>query len=228
MRKILRSSTLLLFAVAFAAACGSSTKKVSPTADLALAKSATLTAADLPGYFSKPYQQSSDLPASVKQNFAKCLNVSLTIFDDTPGAQKAHSPDFTKNSASVSSSVEIDSHASDIDKGWTELTAPGTAHCLEQLFQSAVKLSAPNGVTFGNTTVDKFDVGIGSRSIGYTAKFSATSQNRSLAFYVDLVFVPRDRAGIELDAFNVAQPFNRATEIALAQKMYDRIGTKAA
>jgi hypothetical protein len=49
----------------------------------------------------------------------------------------------------------------------------------------------------------------------------------SLVFYVDFVFVARDRAGIELDAFNVGKPFDRATEITLARKMYDRISTKA-
>jgi hypothetical protein len=222
-----RRSAILLVAALVLGACGGSTKKVDPAADLALAKAAALTAADLPSYFAKPFQQSSDIPVSVKKNFAKCLNVAVTIFDDIPGAQKVHSPDFTKNSASVSSSVEIDPKTSDVDKGWNELTKPGIARCLERLFQAAVKLSAPSGVTFGATTVTKFDVAVGSRSVGYAAKFSATSQRTAVVFYVDLVFVARDRAGIEVDASNVGQPFDRATEIALARTMYDRIGTKA-
>jgi hypothetical protein len=227
MIRMVRRTPILLVAVLVFGACGGSTKKVDPAADLAVAKTAALTAADLPSYFAKPFQKSSDIPISVKKNFAKCLNVAVTIFDDTPGAQKVHSPDFTRNSESVSSSVEIDPKASDVDKGWNQLTTPGVARCLQQLFQAAVKLSAPSGVTFGATTVTKFDVAVGSRSIGYTAKFSATSQSKALVFYVDFVFVARDRAGIEVDTSNVGQPFDRAAEIALARKMYDRIGTKA-
>jgi hypothetical protein len=227
MIRMLRRSAILLVAVLVLGACGGSTKKVDPAADLAVAKAAALTATDLPSYFAKPFQKSSDIPVLVKKDFAKCLNVAVTIFDDTLGAQKVHSPDFTKNSESVSSTVEIDPKTSDIDKGWNELTTPGIARCLQQLFQAAVKLSAPSGVTFGATTVTKFDVAVGSRSVGYTAKFSATSQRTALVFYVDFVFVARDRAGIELDAFNVGKPFDRATEIALARTMYDRIGTKA-
>jgi hypothetical protein len=228
MVRMCKRSTIVLVAVLALGACsGGSAKKVDPTADLALAKAAVLTAADLPSYFARPFQKSSDIPVSVKKDFAKCLNVAVTIFDDTPGAQKVHSPDFSKNSASVSSSVEIDPKTSDVDKGWNELTTPGITRCLQRLFQAAVTLSAQSGVTFGATTVTKFDVGIGSRSVGYAAKFSAASQGKAVVFYVDLVFVARDRAGIELDASNLAQPFDHSAEIALVRKMYDRVGTKA-
>lgn len=45
--------------------------------------------------------------------------------------------------------------------------------------------------------------------------------------YIDFLLVARDRAGIEVDTVRIDQPFNRATEIALARTMYDRVGTKA-
>ncbi len=96
MTRPFRSLVILLMSALLSGGCGGATKKVDPAADLALAKTAVLTAADLPGYSEKPHQESSDIPDSVKNDFAKCLNVDATFFDDTPGAQKANSSDFEK------------------------------------------------------------------------------------------------------------------------------------
>jgi hypothetical protein len=226
--RLLKTSAIVLVPALMLGACGSSTKKVDPAADLAVAKAAGLTAADLPGYKETPYKKSSDVPASVKKDFATCLHVKTTVLDDTPGAQKANSSDFDKGNATVSGSVEIDPKKSDIDTGWNALNKPGIERCLEQLFQAAVRLAAPSGgVTFGATSVTKFDVGVGKRSVGYSVKITASSQGVNVVFYADFVFVARDRAGIELDALNLSKPFSRAKEAALARAIYDRIGTKA-
>ena len=99
---------ILLLPALLLGGCGGGTTKVDPAADLALAKSAVLTGADLPGYSEKPHQESSDIPDSVKNDFAKCLNLDATIFNDTPGAQKVNSADFAKDRATVESSIEID------------------------------------------------------------------------------------------------------------------------
>ncbi|HEX4493615.1 MAG TPA: hypothetical protein VH914_20600 [Acidimicrobiia bacterium] len=221
-------ATCVVALVVALGACGSSAKHSGSASDLSAAKASVLTAADLPSYFAKPYQASNDTPVAVRQQFAKCLNVSTTIFDDTPGAQRAHSPVFTKNSSSLASSVEIDPKTSQIDQGWSELTNPKITQCLQQLFEATTKLSAPTGVTFGPTTVTKFSPGIGGRSIGYTAQLTATSGGTAMTFYVDLLFVARDRAGVELEAFSTGEPFDRTTETSLAKKMNDRIGDKAA
>ena len=104
------------------AACGGSAKKVDPAADLALAKSAVLTDADVPGYTGSPHTPSDDIPAAAKKEFATCMKAPTTIFDDAPGAQKADSPDFAKGQAQVSNSIEIDPKKSDVDKGWSQIS----------------------------------------------------------------------------------------------------------
>ncbi len=73
----------------------------------------------------------------------------------------------------------------------------------------------------------RFSVGFGNRSVGYAVMVPVSAQGNNVVVYDDELFVARDRAGIELSASNVGQPFDRAKEIALARTMYDRIGTKA-
>ena len=102
------SMFVLVSMLSFAACGGSSAKKVDPAADLALAKRVVLTKADLPGYTGKPHTKSDDLSSTQKKDFATCVGLPTTIFDDTPGAQNVDSPDFSKGRASVSDSVEID------------------------------------------------------------------------------------------------------------------------
>ncbi len=209
------------------AACGSSGSKADPAKDLKTAKAATLTSADLPAYSATPYQPSGDVPAAVKKRFAECVHEPTTVFDDTPGAQKAHSPDFRQREHTISATVEIDPKRSDIDKGWSQLSKPGIEPCLEQLFESAVKLSAPDA-TFANASATRFNVGVGDRSVGYEIKMDVTTQGETAPADVNLLYVARDRAGIDLIADNIGQPLDHASEIALVRKMYDRVGTKAA
>ena len=227
MRPVLRFAACVLAPVLVLCGCGGSTKKVDPAADLALANAASLTAADLSGYTATPYKNSGDIPGPVKTNFAKCLNTKSTIFDDTPGAQKVHSPDFKQGSATVSGSIEIDPKRSDIDSGWNTLAKSGFERCMQQLFDAIFTAAMPSGATVGDTTVTKFDVGIGRRSLGVEAKTSISYRGRAFTSYIDFLMVARDRAGIEIDTDQLNQPFNRATEIALARTVYDRIGTKA-
>jgi hypothetical protein len=221
---------VVLVALVALAACGGSAKKVDPAADLALAKSAVLTAADVPGYAGSPHTPSDDIPAAAKKEFAACMKAPTTIFDDAPGAQKADSPDFAKSQAQVSNSIEIDPKKSDVEKGWSQISKTEAAACLQKLFQSVITSGANNaqGVTFGPTSVARFDVGIGNRSVGYALKFSASGAGgKSAVFYADLVFLARDRAGLEFDFLDVDTPLNRSFETSLAQTVYDRVGTKA-
>jgi hypothetical protein len=209
-------------------ACGGDSKKVDPAADLATAKAAVLTAADLPGYAATPSTSSDDMPKSAKQEFAKCLHVKTSFFDTTPGAQNADSPDFDKDQSTVSASVELDPSRADITQGWNDLNKSEFARCFGQLFDSALRTSAPPRATFGTADVTRFSPQIGNHAIGYQVTIPVTTSGRDLTFYFDFLGVTRDRAGITLTALNVDQPFDRATEIALARKMYDRVGNRAA
>jgi len=227
-----RHSAIVLMTALVLGACGgstkaASTKKIDPVADRALAHAAVLTAADLSGYTANLFKKSGDIPESAIKQFAKCTNVGVTIFDDTPGAQAVHSPDFDKDRVSLSSSVQIDPTQSNVDQVWNEIRTAGVEPCLQQLLQAALKAAAPIGVKLGDTKLTKFKVGVGNRSVGYAATMSTSSHGGHLALYVDLLFVARNRARIDLTAFSDGLPFDRATEIALTRTMYDRIGTKA-
>jgi hypothetical protein len=223
----MRASAVSLLSFLMLYGCGGGTKKVDPVADLGVANASVLTTADLSGYAATPYQKSGDIPAAVKQDFATCLNAKVTIFDDTPGAQKAHSSDFKQGSTTVSSSVEIDPKRSDVDNGWNTIANPAFDRCAQQLFTAIFKLTLPSGATVGATTVTKFDPAIGNRSTGVEAKTSLSYRGRSFVSYIDFLLIARDRAAIEVDTVQLGEPFNRTTEIALARTMYDRVGTKA-
>jgi hypothetical protein len=226
-RRRRHSTVLLILPVLVLGACGGSAKKADPAADLAIAKASVLTKADLPGYSEKPYKKAGDVPDAVKRNFATCAGVEVTSFDDTLGAQKVHSSDFEKDRALVSSSIQIDPVKSHIDLAWSVLTKSGTDRCLLLLFEAILQIGAPSGAVFGATTITKFDPGVGDRSVGYAFKIPASAGTTNIVFYADLVFATRGRAAIQLTAFNLGLPFDRATEITLARAMYDRIGTAA-
>jgi hypothetical protein len=221
-------SILLLVSSLALAACGSSAKKVDPAADLALAKLALLTKADLPGYTGKPHTKSDDLSSTQKKDFATCVGLPTTIFDDTPGAQNADSPDFSKGQASASSSAEIDPKKGDIDTGWKQISAPGVGPCLRKLFEAVIKGDPefPKSVAL-DTSIEKFDVGIGSRSVGYAFTFTATGPGGTVVIYLDVIFLPRDRAGLDFEFSNVGTPPVRSFETALVRKVYDRVGSDA-
>jgi len=232
-RKGLRlPAVLIVVAVTALAACGGKAYKADPAADLALARRAVLTAADLPGYKSTPHTPDDDPPAGVKKDFATCLGTTTSIFDDTPGAQKADSPDFsggTGDVQSVSGSVEIDPKKSDIDRVWDPIAKPGAESCLQKLFDAAFKqgsLDEP-GVKVGRFTVDRFDIGVGDRSVGYEAVVPVTGQGRTAVVYLDIVFAARDRAGMDFSFTDVGKAFDRGMEKTLVQKVYDRVGNGA-
>ena len=225
-----RASSIVLFVSLFGlAACGSSAKKVDPAADLAVAKRAVLTAADLPGYTSAPHTSNDDLPAANKKSFAACMGAPTTIFDDVPGAQKADSPDFSKAKTQVSNTVTLDPKKSDVDNGWNQVTSSKTAPCLQKLFDDLFRSDAANtpNVVFDPTKVARFEPGVGSRSVGYSLAFSASSSGRRISFFADIVFVGRDRAEMDLEFFNQDAAVDRSFETSLAQKSYDRIGRDA-
>jgi len=231
-----RSHKLSIVALVLAltlAACGGSSKKADPAADLATAKAAVLTAADLPGYKGVPHTADSKIPAKLKSDFATCMGVSTTIFDDTPGAQKADSLDFSKGAndeQQVSDTVEIDPKKATIDEGWQQISKPEAAPCLGKLFDGVFKESAgaTPGVVFAKAVVTPFDVGIGDRSVGFAVNLSATVPHAGeIKFSADLIYVPRDRAGLEFDFFNTGTPTDHAFETGLVQKVYDRVGDNA-
>ncbi|HEY3831117.1 MAG TPA: hypothetical protein VGO03_02380 [Acidimicrobiia bacterium] len=227
MKRVWRTCAIAGAAALVMAACGGSSAKADPAKDLATAKAATLTATDLPGYTATPDTSSSDdTPAALKTQFANCSHEPKSFFADTPGEQKGHSPDFKKGNTTVSAEVDVEPTRSDVDTEWKEISKSGIETCLGQLFTAVFKSSA-SGVTVGKATATRFTVGVGSRSVGYAMKITAAEGGQSIDAYIDLLVAARDRAGVELDAVSVGQPFDRATEKKLVQTMYNRVGSKA-
>jgi hypothetical protein len=225
-----RIMTILLAAGLLASACGSGSKKVDPAADLALVKGAVLTGADLPGYSGTAHTSADDVPAAIKKSFATCMKVPATIFDDSPGSQKADSQDFSKGEAGVSSEIKIYPTKSDVDDRWRQASNSITGPCLARLFENGAKLgtTAGNAVKFVSSSGTQFKVGVGARSVGYSLKLTLTSGTQTTVLYADILFVQRDRAALALEAVDVGATPNRAFEIALGQTVYDRLGTKTA
>ncbi|MDQ1533005.1 MAG: hypothetical protein QOF28_766 [Actinomycetota bacterium] len=211
--------------------CGGSAKKVDPAADLRVAKSAVLVAADVPsGFTGTPHTNSDDLPASAKKAFAECMHADATLFDDTPGAQKADSADFKKGDDEIDSSVEIDPKKKDIDKGYEQMAQSQTPACLGQLFDSAIKSSAGSqpGVTYGTVKVTRASVtGIGDRGFTFSGTIPITAQSQALTFYFDVLLVQRDRAGITISTFQTNAPLDHDTELRLVRTVVDRVGDGA-
>jgi hypothetical protein len=228
-----RRVIVLLASVGLAlSGCGSSAKKVDPAADLRVAKSAVLTAADVPtGFTGTPHTDSDDLPAAANKGFADCMHVAETLFDDTPGAQKADSPDFKKgDAAEIDSSVEIDPKKKDIDTGYEQMAQSATPACLGQLFDSAFKSSVGSqpGVTFGKVAVTRDSVtGIGDRGFSFSLTIPVTAQSQSLTLYFDIFLVQRDRAGVTVSVFQTNARFDRNTELRLVRTVVDRVGDGA-
>jgi hypothetical protein len=81
---------------------------------------------------------------------------------------------------------------------------------------------------FGPAHVSQFTVGVGDRSVGYALSRSASNARQTIQLDVDFVYVTRGRAGMEFHFFNLGPNPDRAREKQLAQKVYDRIGDKAA
>ena len=95
--KVLASA--LALATALSACGGGGSKKANPTADLAAARAAVLTKADLPGYDSTPHEKSDDLPDSAKTAFNQCVKAEASPLDNVTGEQQADSDDFDKDNS---------------------------------------------------------------------------------------------------------------------------------
>jgi hypothetical protein len=226
-----RTGSIVLLASLFAvSACGSSAKKVDPAADLALAKRAVPTQADVPGYTSAPHTPADDLPATLRKSFDGCLKVSASLFDDTPGAQKASSDDYSKGQAQISANAKVYPKKSDLDADFTALANAGTGACLQKLFEAAAQSGQANGqnLTIGKESVNQFDPGIGGHSVGYALQLTLTLGKQSAVFFADVIFLQRDRAGLDFEFVDIGTAPDRALATSLVQKSYDRIGKDAA
>jgi len=237
-----RSLSVLFVALALvAAACssgsGNSDKSGGSTAtdsaDLTLAKQAVLRPSDLSDYKATTHIVGSELSSTLRRTFAQCMGVDTTIFDTVPNAQIANSPDFSKgqqNQQQVTSSVEIDPTAADVDQGWKDFSGAKTQSCLKDLFGRLYTAAnaAKAGIKYGPVHVSEFNVGVGDRSIGYAMSRAATGPAQTIELDVDVIYVVHDRAGMEFNFFNYGTNPDRTAEARLAQKVYDRVGDKAA
>jgi hypothetical protein len=213
---------------------GGSSTGGNASADLALAKSAVLRPSDMSGYRSTPHTPAADIPPPLKRKFAQCMGASTTVFDKVPGAQSADSPDFVKGEThelQVTSNVEIDPTAADVDQAWAGFSGEKAQPCLKQLFEELISSTGgqkSQQVQYGPVHVSQFNVGVGDRSVGYALDRSATNAGQTAQFDIDVVYVVRDRAGMEFHFFNLGPNPDREAEKKLVQKVYDRIGDQAA
>lgn len=165
-----------------ASACGSSSAKADPAADLQVAKGAVLTKADLPASFdASPYNSSNSLPDSAKLDFANCMNTKLSIFSDSPGEQKVNSDDFddsnSQGQTEIQNEVDVYPKKSTVNDDYNVLTKDAATGCLQKLFTTAIQAAQTqstdttdpgSGPTFGTVTVAKLNVsGVGDHVIGF-------------------------------------------------------------
>jgi hypothetical protein len=228
---------VLIVALAASACSSDRTSRIdaSPTPsspDLTLAQHAVLRSSDVGGYRANKHTAQTDLSATLKRKFAKCTGAATTILDTEPGSQTAYSPDFSKgqtNEQQMTSSVVIHPKATDVDRDWNGFAGDKAKPCLEQVFKELKPAGDANGrIKYGPLQVSEFEVGVGDRSIGYAISRSATGPGQIFQLDVDMIYVARDRAGMEFNFFNYGPNPDRAAEKKLAQKVYDRIGDKAA
>jgi hypothetical protein len=200
-------------------------------ADLAVAQQAVLRSSDLTGYKATPHSHVADIPEALKRKFAQCMGSATTIFDTVPGAQSADSPDFSKglqNQQQVTSSVEIDPSRADINTGWNEFAGKKSAPCLRQFDQALIPAALAKQLHMGPVQVTPFEVGVGDRSVGYAMSRSAMGPAQIIEIDVDIVYVVRDRTGMEFHFFNYGPNPDRDAEKKLVQKVYNRVGNKTA
>jgi hypothetical protein len=237
-----RALPVAVLIVAFAAAACSSNPshqvQASPagadnSADGVVAQKAVLRPNDLSDYKPNPHTVQTELSPALRQQFAACTGAKTTIFDTETGAHAAYSPDFSKgaeNQQQVTSSVEIDPTKADVDGGWNAFSGGKTKQCLKGLFQQLFTAAsgAKFGLKYGPVQVSEFNVGVGDRSIGYAMSRSASGPAQTIEFDIDIVYVARDRAGMEFHFFNYGTNPDRGLETRVAKTVYDRIGNKAA
>ena len=210
-------------------------KKADPAADRALASGAVLTASDAPaGFTATPHTSSGDIPEQLKRDFANCLHVDFTAFDDPPGAVDVNGPDLKNadTNAEIDNEIKIFPSKDTVDKDYTTFQNPDIETCLANLFDAAIKqevaTSGSNGATFGKVTVDNFAVNtVPDRGVGFRITLPITAQGTTEIFYIDLIAVQRGRAEITVSSQSVGTPPDRDTAIALAKKMSDRLGQTA-
>jgi len=241
MSRVRGLSVAVLVLALVATACGSSGNNSSDNgggsgqpdlvADKRAALQAVLRAGDLSDYKANLHSTGSEIPTAVKRNFAQCMGTPTTVFDTVPRAQTADSPDFSKgrqNEQQVTSSVEIDPTRADTDAGWNSFASKKTEGCLAQLFRDFLSGPVVKQFKLGPVQVTPFTVGVGDRSTGYAMSRSATGPVQTIQIDVDVIYAVRDRAGMEFHFFNYGTTPDREAEKQLVQKVYDRIGNKAA
>jgi hypothetical protein len=64
--------------------------------------------------------------------------------------------------------------------------------------------------------------------VGYAVKLTLTLGTQTAAFFADVIFLQRDRAGLDFEFVDIGSAPDRALATALVQKSYDRIGKDAA
>jgi hypothetical protein len=218
--------------VLVAAACGGgSSKKSDPAADLAVAKGAVLTKADMPsGFDSSPHDPSGGPPDAAKLAFANCLNTKVDLFTDSPGEQKANSDDFsnTTTNAFIENEVDVYPDKKVINEGYEVLTKSNAANCVGELVKSTIAAAGngSNPVTNLQTTAQTLPVDkVGDRAVGFRTTIHFTQGGQDQSGFLDLIQAQKGRALVILTTTVESgdTPFDVATETQLVNKVVTRL-----
>jgi hypothetical protein len=218
--------------VLVAAACGGgSSKKSDPAADLAVAKGAVLTKADMPsGFDSSPHDPSGGPSDAAKLAFSNCLNTKVDLFNDSPGEQKANSDDFSNTSTNVFIGNEIDVYPDKktINDGYSVLTKSDASNCMAELVKTTIS-GAGNGsdpVTTVTATTQTLPLDkVGDRAVGFRTTIHFTQGGQDLSGFLDLIQAQKGRAvvGLSTTVEGGDTPFDVATEAQFVNKVITRI-----
>jgi hypothetical protein len=195
-------------------------------ADRATAEAAVLQSSDLPDYTASP-ESGREASDAAKQDFADCLGVENSFFDDTPGAQKVEGDNFERNGVQITSTASVHPTQATIDERFAQFSQPNVDECLADFFASEMKARLGGNVSV-DVTPQTFDVGIGEQSLGVGLEITVTSDNQETTLYGEYLLASRDRAGLTVTVFSEAGAVDREMAIELLQTMYDRVGDRAA
>jgi hypothetical protein len=196
------------------------------------AASALLTVSDFPAGWSTSPSSNSAGSAKYDQQFAACLHAPVSVFQKSgPDTAEADSPDFNSpedTNASASETISIETTAS-IDEGFRVLKSPNLPGCattaLTAYFKvSLAKQAATEHATIGQATTGQLSFpSIGEDTVAISVTVPVTVKGFTITEYVDLIYVRRRNAEIEMEFSNTESPFDVRSAETITRKAYKQL-----
>jgi hypothetical protein len=196
-------------------------------ADEEAAQAAILTADDVPEDFSEvavPDPDTQEDPEMLEE-LAECLDEDPEQFgDDNPGAESAFS---SPDGQEVSSEVRYLPSADEAETRMEIFQNEDTPQCFQQVIDGLIENmigAAGEDVGVDDISVERLDVPeMGDESDGLEVSFTLSGQGQELTFYLDLILVRVDRAGVSMAFQGLGEPFPSDLAEELTQTVVDRV-----